>query len=153
MQQRYLKYVFRKRQCVRSPMFGLGQVVAEGETPLIRFLDGRECRVPANTLGFIPEEEFEAEIANRSAIEARLLIHVYGPEALDPSGRVWVRDRDGLWTTTDKLSEEPMQPPGTMPYFMPDDIGEDARVVVPHDLPDDREVIDCTVTRVPSDRE
>jgi hypothetical protein len=150
MVQGFLKYVFRKRQCVRSRMHGLGQVVSEGVTPLIRFLDGRECRVPADTLRFIPEEEFEAEIANRAAIDSCLIIRVHGREALPADGGLWTKDDDGIWVTREELDRRPSHPPGTMPYFMPDDLGDDARVVGPEDLPGDRKVVDCTVTRLPN---
>ena len=152
MQQRYLKYVFRREYCVRSSMFGFGQVVAEGERPLVRFLDGRETRVPADTLLFVPGEEFEREIANRSVIESYLIIRVHGREALPTDGRLWTKDDDGIWVTREELDRRPSHPPGTMPHFMPDDLGDDARVIDPHELPDDRDVIDCAVTRVPSDR-
>ncbi len=133
-------------------MFGFGQVVTEGEPPLVRFLDGRECRVPADTLRFIPEEEFEAEIANRAAIESHLIILVHGRDALPADGRLWTKDDDGIWVTREELDRRPSHPPGTVPYFLPDDLGVDARVIDPEDLPGDYEVIDCTTTRVPDDR-
>ncbi len=151
MGQSFLKYVFRKRQCVRSRMHGLGQVLAEGEEPKVRFLDGRECRVPADTLRFISEEEFEAEIANRSVIESYLIVRVHGREALPADGRLWTKDDDGIWVTREELDRRPSHPPGTLPYFMSDDIGDDACVIDPHELPDDRELVDCTVTRLPND--
>lgn len=128
------RLVFRRGQYVRSYLFGLGQVLADDEAVLVRFLGGRECRVPAESLTVVPEEVFETEIANRSVIEARLLIHVYGPEALDPSGRLWVRDPDGLWTTVDKLREESTWPPGGFEFSAHDDVDADARFANTGDL-------------------
>ena len=149
MGQGSLKYVFRRGYCVRSSTFGFGQIVGEGEQPLVRFLDGRECRVPVDTLRFIPEEEFEAEIANRAAIDSCLIIRVHGREALPANGRLWIKDDDGIWVTREELDRRPSHPPGTMPYFLPDDIGSDARIADPEGLPDDHEVVECIVTRVP----
>lgn len=140
--------VRRKGCCVRSKPFGLGQVVDGGDEPLVRFLDGRECCVPADTLRFVPEEEFDAEITNRSAIEVWLILRVHGRGALGPGSRLWVKDADGLWATTNKLPGEPTCPPGVIEFFFPDDVGDDARVVGRPDLPDDRDVIDCTVTHM-----
>ncbi len=134
-------------------MYGLGQLLEEGERPLVHFIDGREIRVPADSLQFVPDEEFEREITNRSAIESHLIIRVHGREALPADGRLWIKDDDGIWVTREELDRRPSHPPGTMPYFMPDDLGDDARVVDPHELPDDREVVECAVTRLPSDRE
>ncbi len=134
-------------------MFGFGQIVAEGETPLVRFLDGREIRVPADTLQFVPDEEFEREIANRSAIESHLIILVHGRDALPADGRLWTKDDDGIWVTREELDRRPSHPPGTMPHFLPDDLGDDARVIDPAELSDDQNVIDCTVTHVPDDRD
>lgn len=151
MAQDFLKYVFRKRQCVRSRMHGLGQVLAEGKKPKVRFLNGRECRVPADTLRFISVEEFEAEIANRSVIESYLIVRVHGREALPADGRLWTKDDDGIWVTREELDRRPSHPPGTMPYFLPDDLGSDAHIVDADDLRDDRDLICCTVTRVRSD--
>ncbi len=116
--------------------------------PLVRFLDGRELRVPADQLTNVPAEAFESEIANRSRINAYLILRVHGRGALGPSGRLWTRDHEGLWATMDSLPPEPVPPPGTMPYFVPDDIGEDARVVDPSELSEEHDVVECTVTRV-----
>ena len=55
--------------------------------------------------------------------------------------------RDGLWATTDRLPPELVPPPGTMPYFLPGDIGEDARVVDPSELSEEHDVVECVVTR------
>lgn len=108
-------------------------------------------RVPADTLRFIPEEEFEAEIANRSAIESYLIIRVHGREALPADGRLWTKDDDGIWVTREELDRRPSHPPGVFEFFLPDDVGVDARAVNLEDLPDDHEVVDCTVTRLPDD--
>ena len=121
--------MFRKGQCVRVDLLGLGQVLEDGETPLIRFLD-------------------EQEILNRTLWNVFLTLRVYGAATLRQGGLPWVRGHDGIWTTPDELHREPAHPPGTMPYFLPDDIGEDARVISPDDLSDGREVVECTVTRV-----
>jgi hypothetical protein len=143
--------MFRKGQCVHSRFNGFGQVLADGESPVVRFLDGLECQVPEESVSNMPEEDFEAEIANRSMIESYLTIRVYGREALGPDGCLWVRDSDGLWISAERLRQRPTHPPGTMPYFLPDDLGRDARVINPDELSDDDDVVDCTVTRVPED--
>lgn len=105
--------------------------------------------MPADTLYFVPVEEFEREIANRSVIEAWLILRVHGREALGPGNRLWVRDADGLWTTTNKLAQKPTCPPGVFEFFFPDDVGDDARVMDADDPAADRDVIDCTIARVP----
>lgn len=140
--------MFRKGQCVRSDLLGLGQVLEDGETPLIRFLDGRECRPTADSLSIVATEIFKQEILNHTLWNVFLTLRVYGAATLRQGGLPWVRGHDGIWTTPDELHREPPHPPGTMPYFLPDDIGEDARVISPDDLSDGREVVECTVTRV-----
>ncbi len=147
-----MKYAFRKRQYVRSRLHGLGQVLTEGAEPTIRFLSGRECRVPAHTLTFTPRDMFEANLANRSVVEARLLVYVYGPEALpNRSGAMWVRDDDGCWTTPNRLPQEP-QPPSEAPqYVSPDDDGAGLDVLDADGVAERRDVIDFAVTRLPGD--
>jgi hypothetical protein len=61
--------------------------------------------VPADTLTYVPDDVFEDHIANRTEIEQSLTSYVYGHEALHPSGRLWVRDEDGLWTTVERKHE------------------------------------------------
>jgi hypothetical protein len=80
-------WVFLKGHCVRSLWDGWGQVVGEGVQPLVRFLDGHECRMSADTLTYVPDDVFEDHIANRTEIEQSLTSYVYGHEALHPSGR------------------------------------------------------------------
>ena len=92
---------------VRSPMYGLGQVACPGYLPLVRFLDGREERIAADSLAAVSMDVFEREIANRSRIEAWLLIRCGYPELLGEGGTVWTRDHEGLWRTDDRLDEEP----------------------------------------------
>ena len=80
--------MFRKGLCVRS-LFGLGQVVVDGDPPLVRFLDGRECHVTEELLTIVPTEDFEAEIANRTLWNRFLTLCVcgrHGLEAASPFG-------------------------------------------------------------------
>jgi len=88
-------------------MYGLGQVACPSDPPLVRFLDGREEYMSANGLAAVSIDVFEGEIANRSRIEAWLLIRCGYPELLGEGGTVWTRDHEGLWRTDDRLDDEP----------------------------------------------
>jgi hypothetical protein len=116
-------WVFLKGHCVRSLWDGWGQVVGEGVQPLVRFLDGHECRMSADTLTYVPDDVFEGHIANRTEIEQALTSYVYGHEALHPSGCLWVRDEDGLWTTVERKHENRDCHPVIDSCFV-DDIGD-----------------------------
>ncbi len=140
--------VRRKGCCVRSKFYGLGQVVDGGEEPLVRFLDGQEIQVPADNLHFVPTEGFEAEIANRTLWNRFLTLRVCGRGGLDGCESLWVRDDEGIWTSPERQRQAPTNWSGPIEHFVPDDIGQDVRVLGPNDLPDDRDVIECTVTRV-----
>ena len=139
--------MFRKGLCVRSP-FGLGQIVEDGTPPLVRFLAGRECHVAEESLTIVPTEDFEAEIANQTLWNRFLTLCVCGRHGLDDCEPLWIRGEDGIWTSPGRQREEPACWSGPVEHFVPDDIGDDARVVSPEELSDDRDVIDCTVTRV-----
>ena len=143
--------MFRKGLCVRS-LFGLGQVVVDGAPPLVRFLDGRECHVAEESLTIVPTEDFEAEIANRTLWNRFLTLCVCGRHGLDDCEPLWVRDEDGIWASPEKQRQVPTNWSGPVEHFVPDDLGQDARVLGPNDLPDDRDVIECTITRVPDER-
>lgn len=139
--------MFRKGLCVRSP-FGLGQIVMDGDPPLIRFLAGDERHIAVESLTLVPTEDFEAEIANLTLWNRFLTLCVCGPRGLDGCEPLWVRDDEGIWTTPEQQRQEPIHWTGPVERFVPDDIGQDARVLDPNDLPVGRDVIDCTVTRV-----
>ncbi len=142
-----MKYVFRRGYCVRSSMFGFGQVLVEGEEPKVRFLDGRECHVAEESLTIVPTADFESEIANRTLWNRYLTLCVCGRGGLDGCEPLWVRDDEGIWTSPEKQRQEPTNWSGPVEHFVPDDIGQECHVIHADDLAVDRDVIDCTVTR------
>jgi len=73
-----VRRVFYEGETVRSRYHGLGEVTMTGEHPRVRFLDGRECRVPGDTVRLLPPEVYDAEVENQSAIERYLSFRVYG---------------------------------------------------------------------------
>lgn len=75
--------MFYKGQHVRSRFHGLGEVTMTGHHPRVRLLDGRECRVPCNTVRFAPPNEYEAEVENRMLIERYLTFRVGGTLSSD----------------------------------------------------------------------
>ena len=142
--------MLRKGLCVRSP-FGLGQVVMDGDPPLVRFLDGCERHVGEESLTIVPTEVFEAEIANQTLWNRFLTLCVCGRHGLDDCEPLWVRDEDGIWASPGRQRETPACWSGPVEHFLPDDLGQDARVVTPEEVSDERDVIDCTITRAPHD--
>jgi len=101
--------------------------VVEGDPPRVRFLDGRETHVAEGELRVVCDEDFDAEIANRSIIEVHMHRRVHGG---DVSSLLWHRDSSGIWRPTSELSEPPCDPPGVMSHFVPDDLGSECDVVV-----------------------
>ena len=69
---------FFEGECVWSKMWGIGRVVGGGEDPEVQFLMGGKQCVPGSTIKIIPEEEFEAAIANREQAEQFIDLLIYG---------------------------------------------------------------------------
>ena len=113
-------------ECIRSCL-GFGQVLTDGHMPMIRFLDGRVCRIPENAVTILPAEMFESEISNRTKWNRLLTLYVSGPRALDEGGELWKRDRDGIWSHRDDLSDDDSHPSGVMKYFLQDEMVVSAR--------------------------
>ncbi len=137
--------MFRKGLCLRSPV-GLGQVAVDGDPPLVRFLDGRECHVAEESLTIVPTEDFEAEIANQTVWNRFLTLCVRGRHGLDDCEPLWVRDEDGIWASPGGQRREPKRWSGPVEHFLPDDLGQDARVVTPDEVSDERDVIELNYT-------
>lgn len=124
-----MKHVFRIGQCVKSHVYGFGQALTVGEAPLIRFLDGRETEINASELIGVPDERFEAEIVNRTAVEKWSLVRAHGSAWLDPDN-TWMLDDEGIWMPKSAKARRDAEPPsGVEQYFVPDEIGELAYVV------------------------
>ena len=70
--------MFYEGETVRSRYHGLGEVTMTGDHPRIRFLDGRECRVPGDTVRSVPRVAYDAEVENRMRIERYLAFRVGG---------------------------------------------------------------------------
>jgi len=70
--------VFYEGEAVRSRYHGLGEIISAGRAPRVRFLDGRECSVPGDTIMSVPQEVYDAEVHNRTVIERFLTARIYG---------------------------------------------------------------------------
>lgn len=137
----------RQGDCVRSQRHGLGQVLAGGPMPLVRFLLGPAQEVPAEDLTAISDHDYATAIRNYMLVELSTKVRCYGWEELTlrPLPR-WHRDVDGIWTDTVVLPE-----PGRRDVdhgHLVEDIEQDAHVLTAEEAKGRTNVINCTVTRV-----
>ncbi len=135
--------MFRNGACVYSQLYGHGQVIAAGDPPLVRLLDGYELHLPADSLRPVPPDEFEAIIARHTQLEHALAAQVWG--RLAELGPLWVRDGDNLWITPEALARRAAQRPGPIRYFLPDDLGDAVRVLAPSEFRAD--AVTCDINR------
>ena len=100
---------------VRSRFYGLGEVVATGQDPWVRFLNGPEMKASGDTLTVVPPEEYDRAVANDEAMERWLDLRIYG--AVQPRPTLLPRKPFDLWAAM----EEPVLP---LPPVSKEPLGE-----------------------------
>ncbi len=135
--------MLHKGACVFSPTHGHGQVVAPGNPPLVRLLNGQERELPPASLRLLPPDELDTIIARQTGLEHKLAWLVWGP--LAELGPLWVKDDEGLWTTPEAFARRAAQEPEPVQYCSPDELGARARALDPSEFRAD--AIRCRVSR------
>jgi hypothetical protein len=132
-----------KLQPVHSWLHGFGQVQSDdGGEVTVRFLHGMVRSVPRASLTPLAEAELDDEVANRAEWDTFTLVYCYGAEALPLGGRMWVRDREGFWTSPELLDKD------TEPLVPPPELEAEARPVTAAEARQRTDIINCRVRRV-----
>lgn len=115
--------MFYVDECVRSPRYGLGVVIWAGDDPWVQFLAGERLQVEGSALRVVPDEVYDAEVANRARLERWLTWRVTG--MLEPEPKLVSRPRTDLEGKLHRSAEQSCLPyvdVTPLPLFTSDDV-------------------------------